>query len=91
MFIPNAFSPNDDGINDLFKPVLPTTCLNGGYSFLIYNRWGAAVYRGYDILKGWDGMINNEHADLGVYHYTIRYNDAKNEAIRYTGSFTLLR
>lgn len=91
IFIPNAFSPNDDGINDRFRPILPTTCLNGGYSFSIYNRWGAAVYRGYDILKGWDGMINNKHADLGAYFYTIHYNDAKNEAVHYKGSFTLLR
>jgi gliding motility-associated-like protein len=91
MFLPNAFSPNDDGINDLFKPILPTTCLNGGYSFSIYNRWGAAVYRGYDILKGWDGTINNKYADVGVYHYTIHYNDVKNESVYYKGSFTLLR
>jgi gliding motility-associated-like protein len=91
MFIPNAFSPNDDGINDLFKPIVPATCLNGGYSFSIYNRWGAAVYRGYDILKGWDGTVNNKYADVGVYHYTIHYNDVKNEAIHYSGSFSLLR
>jgi gliding motility-associated-like protein len=91
IFIPNAFSPNTDNLNDIFKPILPLTCMNGGFRMLIYNRWGENIFQNYDALKGWDGSINGQPADLGVYHYTIKYRDNKNKEQHYKGSFTLLR
>lgn len=91
MFIPNAFSPNHDNLNDVFKPMLSLSCMNGGYRMMIYNRWGEKVFQSFDILKGWDGTKNGEAADLGVYYYTIRYTDQQGKEQSYKGDFSLLR
>jgi len=72
-FIPDAFTPNGDGLNDVFKVA--------GVSFQsvetqIYNRWGQLVYNASDN-RGWNGTMNGQPADAGTYHYviTIRYPD----------------
>lgn len=91
MFIPNAFSPNNDNTNDIFKPVLPLSCMNGGYHLTIYNRWGESVFFNHDITKGWDGTINGRPADMGSYHYMIRYEDIKHTQQSFKGTLTLLR
>lgn len=91
IFIPTAFSPNKDNLNDIFKPALPLTCMKGSYRLMIYNRWGESVFQSYDILKGWDGMIKGQGAELGVYHYTVRYKDVRDKEQNFKGSLTLIR
>lgn len=68
VFIPNAFSPNADGINDYFKPV--TAGLNG-YIFEIYDRWGTLVYSDTPESKGWDGTFKGEPVEAGTYVYRL--------------------
>uniref|UniRef100_UPI004047F5FE T9SS type B sorting domain-containing protein n=2 Tax=Roseivirga sp. TaxID=1964215 RepID=UPI004047F5FE len=70
LFIPNAFSPNNDGVNDVFKPV--TDC-QLQYSMQIYNKWGAIVFATEDITKGWDGRVNGNKVQDGQYSYIIFY------------------
>lgn len=70
LFIPNAFSPNNDGFNDEFKPV--TDC-QLQYSMQIYNQWGAIVFATEDITKGWDGRVNGNKVQDGQYSYIIFY------------------
>ncbi len=67
-FLPNAFSPNDDGLNDYFKPICAG--LNN-YIFEIYNRWGELVYSDSPDSKGWDGTFRGRPAEAGAYAYRL--------------------
>jgi gliding motility-associated-like protein len=89
VFIPNAFSPNGDGLNEVFRPTfgVPVT----GYKAIIFNRWGQQMQLGSDPLKGWDGRWNGKDAPLGVYYYIIRFTDGAGVVHERNGSVTLLR
>ena len=72
IFIPNAFSPNKDGINDGFKVVgLDYECLT--YKLLIYNRWGEKIFDSSDMVGEpvWDGFYNGTRVEQGVYYYSV--------------------
>lgn len=75
LMLPNAFSPNNDGLNDYFLPIpqSPECYENGNYTLDIYNRWGQRVYQGRSSSKGWDGTYNGTPADVGTYSYYITY------------------
>ena len=84
---PTAFSPNDDGINDVFEP--------GGigytkYSMWIYNRWGEMIYETTDG-KAWDGTYANAPVMSDVYAVRFKVKDFKGRLHFYSASFTLLR
>lgn len=68
VFIPNAFSPNGDGINDEFKPVADCQVV---YSMQIFNKWGTIVFSTTDITEGWDGTFNGGPVQYGKYSYVI--------------------
>lgn len=68
VFLPNAFSPNGDGINDYYKPVC--SGLNA-YVLEIYDRWGQLVYVDTPDGKGWDGTFRGEKADIGTYVFRL--------------------
>ncbi|WP_276131717.1 gliding motility-associated C-terminal domain-containing protein [Polluticoccus soli] len=90
--IPNAFTPNGDGLDDYF---LPRQILSKGvknFSMTIFNRWGQKVFETSTIDgRGWDGMFNNEPQPLGVYIYQIAVTFKNNVSENYTGNVTLLR
>lgn len=67
-FLPNAFSPNNDGINDFYKPICAG--LNG-YIFEIYDRWGQLVYTDTPESKGWDGTFRGKNAENGTYVFRL--------------------
>ena len=70
-FIPNAFSPNGDGKNDVFK-VLSTAAIQV-QQLDIYDRWGKRVWTTIDYRRGWDGTVDGEQAPLATYQYIFRY------------------
>jgi len=72
--MPNAFTPNGDGKNDIFAPVFLMQQDFTIISFEIFNRWGQRVFGSYTGTgaKGWDGYHNGRQAEVGVYHYGIR-------------------
>ncbi len=76
LFIPDAFSPNGDGLNDIFKPIPEDpACFNiGAYWLQVYNRWGQEVYNGTRLQKGWDGTYGGNLLDGGTYMYRIQYS-----------------
>lgn len=88
--IPNAFTPNNDALNDKFRIII-----NGNIEileFLIFNRWGQLVYEApEDDLEGWDGRFKNEAAasDTYVYKARIRFPDGRTEIAK--GDVALLR
>jgi len=89
MFMPNAFSPNGDGLNDLIGPrVLCDFTLS---VFAIYNRWGQRVFSTSDPDKGWNGFFGDKYADAGVYYYYIVGKRNNGDEVRYKGDITLIR
>jgi gliding motility-associated-like protein len=89
--LPNAFSPNGDGLNDLLKPLgIP---LGQGVEFIqfeIYNRWGNRVFFTKDPTQGWDGTYNGSPADVESYFYYVRYR-CRGEQQIYKGNVLLIR
>jgi gliding motility-associated-like protein len=89
-FIPNAFSPNDDGINDYFSPKgegLKT------YEMFIFDRWGDQIFFTDKLTNQWDGRANDgkKIAPLGVYNYKVRVLDLQKTEHIYVGRVTLVR
>lgn len=72
LFIPNAFSPNGDGLNDLFGPNEGLES-SFGYSLMIYNRWGEMMFKGSNPNDHWDGTYKGKMLDVGVYFYNLTY------------------
>lgn len=90
-YIPNAFTPNADGINDVFKPLIFGRLID--YSFTIYNRFGQVLFKSTDINKGWDGTIggNPQHADVYVYVWICTYQLEGQKSGTKKGTVTLLK
>ncbi len=72
--VPNAFTPNGDGLNDVFK-VIPKYDYLKKFSMQIYNRWGQLIFETADYTKGWDGTYKGTPVESGVYVYRIVYED----------------
>ncbi len=89
VFVPNAFSPNGDGLNDIIK-IWARKNINA-QEFRIYNRWGQQVFYTNDISRGWDGRFNGVEQGAGTYYYLIRvaYPDGRAQMLK--GDITLLR
>lgn len=74
-YVPSAFSPNQDGLNDKFQATLVNF---EDFSMTIFNRWGEVMFTSEDIHLGWDGTFNGEVVPLGVYYYNIRFITTEN-------------
>jgi gliding motility-associated-like protein len=66
---PNAFTPNGDGINDFFGPVV--LGIFDLESFSVFNRWGEMIYQATDLEKGWDGTHGGRNENIGTYVYML--------------------
>lgn len=71
LLVPSAFSPNNDGRNDLFRVLLPEACKLTGFTLSVYNRWGQRVFSTVDPTKGWNGIFNEKPCDPGTYMYVV--------------------
>lgn len=71
--IPNVFTPNGDGKNDGFRPMDDDECQYTGYTLTVFNRWGKEIFRTSDFSESWDGTIDGNTADDGVYFWTFTY------------------
>lgn len=88
--IPNAFTPNGDGVNDFFAPI--RQCPFPAYRLQVFNRWGQLVFETEDAEKGWDGTSNGQPAPSEVYFYQLSYQEFEGEpAERRQGDVVLLR
>jgi len=90
VFLPNAFTPNLDGLNDDFGMSNANFFLGEFLSMDIYDRWGSKIFTGLTTQDRWDGMINGKDALPGVYIYKVRFRCDDQDQIS-TGSFNLLR
>ena len=71
LWVPNSFTPNNDGVNDLFKPVIIGSDY---YELIISDRWGETVFTSFDINESWDGNQDGKIAPIGVYKCEVIYS-----------------
>ena len=91
VFVPNAFSPNDDDENDFFQVF---TDYLGSYEMFVYNRWGEVIFHTTSLEEYWDGRYRGELMPSGVYPWMIRFagdNPDYQDREEITGKVTLLR
>lgn len=89
IYVPDAFSPDGDGINDLFFAVSDNVDL---FSMSIYNRWGELMFTSSDISENWDGQFKGEKANQDAYVYVIeakRLGDINSSVFKGTVSLIL--
>ena len=89
VYLPNAFTPNGDGVNDIFK-INPVGVSSLNY-FRIFNQWGQIVFETRNLSEGWDGKLNGVRLPLATYNWIIEATDNIGNAIRESGSVTLIR
>ena len=73
IYIPNAFSPDGDGLNDEFK-VIGNSDNISTFHMYIYDRWGTLVFESSDISAGWDGKYKGNPSPTGAYVYKVEYS-----------------
>ncbi|HLF46509.1 MAG TPA: gliding motility-associated C-terminal domain-containing protein, partial [Chitinophagaceae bacterium] len=92
IYIPNCFTPNGDGVNDVFMP--------DGYGIdeqqfemWIFDRWGNMIYYTEDLHKGWNGKANNgkEIAQIDTYVYKVRCKDVMGNRHTFIGKVSLVK
>jgi gliding motility-associated-like protein len=90
LLIPTAFSPNGDGINDVFKVVKHLNVKRLNY-FEVYNRWGEKIFSTTNLDQGWDGSFKGEPVPNGTYNWQIQITNYDNEKISKAGSIDVIR
>ncbi len=89
LYMPNSFTPNGDGKNDVFR-IPPGTSIHLA-QFSIYNAWGTRIFSTTDINKGWDGNYKGFLQDMGVYIFTISSTDYQGRPVHLKGTVLLMR
>lgn len=89
MYVPSAFTPNGDGKNDLFAPIL--LGMRSLDNFSVYNRWGQQVYSGSGKNVGWDGTLAGRPQDPATYVWYAEGTDYLNNVIKKKGYVVLIR
>lgn len=90
LYIPNAFTPNNDGINDAFQVVISDVVY---YEINIFNRWGEEVFYSNDPDEAWIGNVKggDYYAQPGLYNYRLRWKGSRTDAEERSGTIELLR
>jgi len=88
LYIPSAFSPNGNGVNETFKPVGEYV---KNFEMYIFDRWGLELYHSTDINRGWDGTVHGGAAIEDTYIYKITIMDSQGTLHAYIGNITLLK
>ncbi len=95
VYFPNAFSPNNDGINDSFF-IGAGKAVSEIISFQVYSRWGELIYDVVNIPlndpdSGWNGTFNNKEMDTGIYLWTAKIGFIDDEVLEYAGDVVLVK
>jgi gliding motility-associated-like protein len=89
MVVSNAFTPNGDGINDVFKPAFYGAVVN--YTFTIYNRWGQMIFKTSDPGKGWDGTMSGVSVPDDTYVWNCQFQFQGYKPDHKEGTVVLIR
>ncbi len=90
VFVPNAFTPNGNGLNDQFIPSVGFIDIED-YTFQVFNRWGEMLFESNDRFLGWDGRYQGNKCPPGVYVYLLTFKTASGQYIDKKGTVTLIR
>ncbi|MDR1793255.1 MAG: gliding motility-associated C-terminal domain-containing protein [Bacteroidales bacterium] len=91
VYIPNSFTPNGDGLNDTWKPIM-TEYIDENYTLTIFDRWGQAIFVTHDPLQAWDGTVDGKFVQSNTtYTYKVTIRDFTNQDYEYTGYVTVIR
>ena len=96
VYIPNAFSPNEDGYNELFMIYGNTAQIEQVNTFQIYDRWGELVFLAKNFMPndpafGWDGRFNNKKLNPAVFVYFAEIEFIDGNTIMFEGDVTLVK
>ncbi len=89
VFVPTAFTPNRDGLNDVLRPILAG--MQRLEYFQVYNRWGQLVFSTSREGEGWDGRVNGQVQPSSVYVWMVKATDYNGQPFFSRGTVTLLR
>lgn len=90
LLLPNAFTPNGDGLNDIFRPL--HACDMADYRMIIFNSYGEQIYFSKDPLEGWDGKRKGSLLNMGNYVWHVSYTKPSNgQQVKKQGNILLLR
>ncbi|MBC7694235.1 MAG: gliding motility-associated C-terminal domain-containing protein [Burkholderiales bacterium] len=92
LYIPNAFTPDENGRNDIFQP-LGIGIDEENYRMYIFDRWGESIFTSNNFRKGWDGPLKgvSKKAPQGVYIYKLQVTDTQGGKHPYVGHVTVIR
>jgi gliding motility-associated-like protein len=88
LFVPNAFSPNGDGKNDVFQ--VSGTYL-AAFELKIFNRWGELLFESNSLQNSWDGTFRNKKCPMGVYYFQLKAKGLDGKKVEKTGNVSVLR
>ena len=88
LYVPNAFTPDGNKFNDIFKPVVMDVT---EYEFTIYNRWGEVIFKTNNPKEGWNGRVRGQVSPDGVYLWRIEYVNHRSIGEIHHGNFSLMR
>lgn len=90
VWVPTAFSPNNDGLNDILLPIIAGEIFD--YGFRIFNRWGEIVFSTRDRYQGWDGSYKGAQQDGNTFIWVLTYRDRQSSVLtEQKGTLTLIR
>jgi gliding motility-associated-like protein len=88
-YIPNTFSPNEDGVNDVFNVSIENF---SRYRLIVFNRFGQIIFDSTDNEnEGWDGKYNGQYVPIGTYVYRFEANDLFGKLIVENNKVNLIR
>jgi len=90
IYVPSAFSPDNDGINDTFFALGNGIDLDY-FNMKIYNRWGEIIFETDDMTQAWDGKSKQRFVETGVYKWLITYKDERGIEFQKSGTVTVIR
>jgi gliding motility-associated-like protein len=91
IWIPNAFTPNSNGNNDVFGPVFSDPSYVVSYQMLVFDRWGNMVFTTDDPYRSWDGKMNGTMLPIDTYVYRITVSGLDGETSKFIGSVNIIR
>ena len=89
VYVPNAFTPNNDGLNDVLKPYM--IGIKSLYYFTVYNRWGQKVFSTNSINEGWNGFSQGKIYEAGSYVWVLKAVDLIGKVYDLKGQFVLIK
>jgi len=90
MFVPNAFTPNGDGLNDVF-PAHKFQSDGGFYQFKVFDRWGEKLWETENPAENWDGTVKGRIVPEGVYVYLVNWIGCDNQRRNASGNISVMR